>query len=181
MKIFASALEGVSINHNGKKLYLSQYLVEHKVNLQWNLLSYYYLRNHLDNATFIMDNSREVLIDSGAHSFQFGKKVNWVDYTKQYAEFISKYDKLNIVGYFEMDIENVVGYDKVLELRSILKSASSKIIPVWHPLRGIQEHEKMCSEYRGKVIAIGGFRNTDSNAKGVIQYCKRSLQRLANS
>lgn len=161
MKIFASALEGVSINYNGKKFYLSQYLVEHDVNLQWNLLSYYYLRNHLDNATFIMDNSREILIDSGAHSFQFGKKVSWVEYTQQYAEFIAKYDKLNIVGYFEMDIENIIGYDKVLQLREILESASDKIIPVWHPIRGIKDYEQMCQRYRGKVIAIGGFRNTD--------------------
>lgn len=172
MKIFASALEGVSVSNEGKKLYLSQYLVDHNVTLQWNLLSYFYLRNHMDNAVFIRDNSTEILIDSGAHSFQFGQKADWISYTKQYAEFITKYDKLNVVGYFEMDIENVIGYEKVLELREILESASNKIIPVWHPLRGINDYEKMCQKYANKIIAIGGFRNTDIRDHQFLSFLK---------
>ena len=135
-------------------------------------MSYFYLRNHSDNAEFIRDNSELLLIDSGAHSFQFGKKVEWEQYTKQYAEWIKRFDKKNVVGYFEMDIENVVGYKRVLELRKILEEATDKIIPVWHPLRGIDDYEKMCDRYRDRVVAIGGFRGTDIKDNQFLMFLK---------
>lgn len=97
--------------------------------LSWTLISYYYARKHNDNSVFIRDNSKELLVDSGAHSFQFGKKVKRKEYTEEYAEWIKKFDRPNVVGYFEIDVENVIGYDKVLELRKILEQATDKIIP----------------------------------------------------
>lgn len=60
-----------------------------------------------------------------------------------------------------MDVDNVIGYEKVLELRKILESVSNKIIPVWHKNRGVEEFKKTCQEYQNKVIAITGFRNED--------------------
>lgn len=172
MKIFASAIEAVSIKKDGERLYFAKYLVDKGVKLKWNLLSYYYLRNHYDNALFIRDNSELVIIDSGAHTFQFGKKVDFEAYTKQYAEFIKHFDSDNVVGYFEMDIENVIGYEKVLYLREILESVSDKIIPVWHPNRGIDDYLSMCQRYAGKVVAIGGFRRTDIKDNQFIMFLK---------
>lgn len=172
MKVFTSAIENMSINIDGKRIYFAEYCLQQGVNLKWNLLSYYYLRNHKDNAVFLRNNSDEILIDSGAHSFQFGKKVNWVEYTKEYAEWIKTYDAPNVVGYFEMDIENIIGYDKVKELRKILENASDKIIPVWHPDRGIDDYEEMCCEYHDKVIAIGGFRGTDIKDEQFLSFVK---------
>ena len=135
-------------------------------------MSYYYIKSKSELAELIRDNSKEILIDSGAHSFQKGKKVDWVEYTKQYAEFIKQFDRPNVVGYFEMDVDNIIGYDKVLELRKILESVSDKIIPVWHKNRGIDEFKKMCQDYEGKVIAITGFKNEDIQDHQYLMFLK---------
>lgn len=169
MKIFLSSLEqgGSSqskfIITDGKKVQMpsAYYFKEMGINFKWNLMSYYYIRNQLEVAEFIKNNSEEILIDSGAHSFQKGKKVDWVEYTKQYAEFIKKFDEPKVIGYFEMDVDNIIGYEKVLELRKILESVSDKIIPVWHKNRGIEDFKNMCKQYSGKIIAITGFKNED--------------------
>ena len=78
--------------------------------MKWNLMSFYYIRKNTDLANFIKKHSEEVMIDSGAHSFQKGKKVDWLEYTKQYAEFIKMFDDDKVVGYFEMDVDNVFRY-----------------------------------------------------------------------
>lgn len=153
MKIFLSAIEG------NKKLV--EKILQKTNKLNYSLMSFFYIKNKRDVAVLVRDNSKEVLIDSGAHSFQKGKKVNWEEYTRQYAEFIKEFDRPNVVGYFEMDVDNLIGYEKVLELRKILESVSNKIIPVWHKNRGIEEFKKMCQDYAGKVVAITGFKNED--------------------
>jgi len=125
-------------------------------------MSFYYIKkSNYDYVLRIRDNSELVIIDSGAHSFQKGTKVNWDEYTDKYCEFIKQFDRNNVVGYFEMDVDNIIGYQKVLELRKKLESVSNKIIPVWHKNRGIEEYKKMCKDYKGKVIAITGFKNED--------------------
>lgn len=171
MKIFLSALENGSTCYNSSKP-LAQFLLENNVKFNYNLMSYFYIKNKFDLAELIRSNSKEILIDSGAHSFQFGKKVDWLEYTKQYAEFIKKFDKPNVIGYFEMDVDNIIGYDKVLELRKILEQVSNKIIPVWHPNRGIDEYKEMCKQYHDKIIAIGGFRGTDIKDEQYIMFLK---------
>ncbi len=171
MKVFLSALENGSTCYNSKKS-LAQFLLENKIQFNYNLMSYFYIKNKKELAELIRNNSKEILIDSGAHSFQKGKKVDWVEYTKQYAEFIKEFDKPNVIGYFEMDVDNIIGYDKVLELRKILESASNKIIPVWHKNRGIEEFKKMCHDYQNKVIAITGFKNEDIKDEQYLMFLK---------
>lgn len=175
MKIFLSAIENSSCYQGGKyKTFVEYFMNEvHKgKKMKWNLMSYYYIQKRVELAEYVRDNSEEVLIDSGAHSFQKGTKVDWLAYTKQYAEFIKKYDRPNVVGYFEMDVDNVIGYDKVLELRKILERVSDKIIPVWHKNRGIKEFKKMCQDYAGKVIAITGFKNEDIQDHQYLMFLK---------
>lgn len=158
MKIFLSSLEnGVRYEpwcwlHNLDKL---------PFHLKWNLMSYYYIRNQRKRAQVIRDNSELIMIDSGAHSFQKGAKVKWEEYTEQYATFIKEFDRPNIVGYFEMDVDVIIGYERVLRLRRILQQATDKVIPVWHKTRGIKEFDRMCKEFSGKIIAISGFKNED--------------------
>lgn len=60
-----------------------------------------------------------------------------------------------------MDIDRVVGYEKVLQLRAVLESVSDKIIPVWHKNRGVEDYKAMCEKYAGKWIAVTGFKNED--------------------
>ena len=170
MKIFLSALDNGVVNLGEKSLpYL---LVRKNISMRWNLMSFCYVKNRLELAEFIRDNSEEVMVDSGAHSFQKGKKVDWDVYTEQYAQFIKKFDRPNVIGYFEMDVDNVLGYKKVLELRKKLEKVSDKIIPVWHKNRGIDDFYDMCKRYSGKIIAITGFRNEDITDEQYLMFLK---------
>ena len=161
MKVFLSGLEA-----SGEFEDINNRIDKYK----YILCSYYYLKQDIFNK--ILNKTELMIIDSGAHSFQKGKKVNWEQYTKEYAEFIKQNDNDKIVGYFEMDIDNIIGYDKVLELRKILEEVSNKIIPVWHKNRGIEDYKKMCQDYAGKIIAITGFKNEDIKDEQYLMFLK---------
>lgn len=155
MKIFLSALEASNVFET---------VIEGRIDrLYYTLMSYYYIRN-TKKFKRIIDLSEEVMIDSGAHSFQKGAKVDWEVYTKEYAEWIYNNDEDKILGYFEMDIDPA-GYPiaYVERLRSILERKSDKIIPVWHKGRGIEAFKKMCRNprNRNRIVAITGFKNED--------------------
>lgn len=167
MKIFLSALEA---SPDGQKII-------DNAKLLFNLMSFYFIRGKGRERAFqIRDKSELVLIDSGAHSFQKGTKVDWVEYTKQYAQFIKEFDNDKVLGYFEMDVDNIIGYDHVLELRAILEEASDKIIPVWHKNRGIADFKQMCQKYAGKIIAITGFKNEDIKDDQYLMFVKYAHQ-----
>lgn len=170
MKIFLSSLENASGTLGDKALPYT--IIERGIEMKWNLMSYFYIKSKIEFAEFIRDNSEEVMIDSGAHSFQKGKKVDWDKYTDEYAAFIKKFDRPNVVGYFEMDVDNIIGYQKVLKLREKLESVSDKIIPVWHKNRGIDDFHNMCKRYSGKIIAITGFRNEDITDEQYLMFLK---------
>lgn len=174
MKIFLSAIENTTSSKGAGVVTFAEYWLKKYPGkkMKWNLMSYFYIRKRESVAELIRDNSEEILIDSGAHSFQKGKKVNWEQYTLEYAEFIKKFDRPNVIGYFEMDVDNIIGYERVLELRKILEKVSDKIIPVWHKNRGIEEFKNMCKQYKGKIIAITGFRNEDIKDEQYIMFVK---------
>lgn len=96
------------------------------------------------------------LLDSGAFTFlqqSGGKNVDFDKYLNRYIDFINEYD---IQNFFELDIDAVVGYEKVLEYRKILEEKTGKkCIPVWHRSRGKKEFLKMCEEY--PYVALGGI------------------------
>ena len=165
MKVFLSGIE------SSEKTIIDEYIKDGK-KIDYCLTSFYYLRKKETLKNKLFDFANEIIVDSGAHSFQKGKQVDWVEYTKQYAEFIKKFDKPNVIGYFEMDVDNIIGYDKVLELRKILENVSNKIIPVWHKNRGIEEFKKMCHDYQNKVIAITGFKNEDIKDEQYLMFLK---------
>lgn len=176
MKVFLSSLENGQCCFNGsdgKRMESAYYLIEQGVRYKWNLMSFFYIgKKKYKLAEFIRDHSEEILIDSGAHSFQKGAKVKWDEYTQRYAEFIKRFDRPNVIGYFEMDVDNIIGYDKVLELRAVLERVSDKIIPVWHKNRGIPEYQRMCQQYSGKIVAITGFKNEDIRDEQYMMFLK---------
>lgn len=171
MKVFLSALENAQASGKNAKS-VAELLVQKGIKMNYNLMSFYYIKNKINLAKFIRDNSELILIDSGAHSFQKGKKVDWDKYTEQYAQFIKMFDKPNVIGYFEMDVDNIIGYEKVRELREKLEKVSDKIIPVWHKNRGIEEYKKMCKDYERKIIAITGFKNEDIKDEQYLMFLK---------
>jgi hypothetical protein len=130
------------------------------------LSSFYYLSKNTTKSVphlfeDVIRRCDEMLIDSGAHSFQKGVNVDWDTYTDAYAKWIAQHDRPDIRGYFEMDVDNIIGYNYVLKLRKKLLTVTDKIIPVWHKNRGIEDFKRMCHETKGDVIAITGFRNED--------------------
>ena len=165
MKIFLSALEASpEFKEIDKKI----------KNYYFNLLSYYYLRGN-DHYKNIITKSQNIMIDSGAHSFQKGVKVKWEEYTKEYAEWIKAHDEEKIIGYFEMDIDPAGhSMELVKELRKILMRQSDKIIPVWHKGRGIEDFKDMCQNpiHKNKVVAITGFKNEDIKDEDYIKFTK---------
>lgn len=165
MRIFLSGLEA-----SGEFEYINNAIPHYK----YILCSYYYLKQPIFQK--ILAKSELMLIDSGAHSFQKGKQVDWVDYTRRYAQWIEENDNPKILGYFEMDVDNIIGYSDVLKLRKILEAKSNKIIPVWHKNRGISEFKKMCQDYSGRLIAITGFKNEDIKDSQYIQFLKYAKQ-----
>lgn len=160
MKIFLSSLE----NNTAR--------IEKCSPMHYNLISYYYGRRCDDRVRQIIANSEEVMIDSGAHTFQKGTHVDWERYTDEYGEWIKAHDCSKIVGYFEMDVDNILGYDNVLRLRRRLERVSDKIIPVWHKNRGIENYREMCREYAGRVVAITGFKNEDIQDHQYLMFLK---------
>lgn len=95
------------------------------------------------------------LLDSGAFTFMNSNKgkIDFNQYLKDYINFINKYD---IKYFFELDIDSIVGHEKVKEMRAVLeKGTGKKCIPVWHKSRGLEEWRKLTKEY--DYVAIGGI------------------------
>lgn len=95
------------------------------------------------------------LLDSGAFTFMQNAKshVDWDEYLDGYIDFINRN---RVETFFELDIDSIVGYDRVLELRRRLeRNTGRQCIPVWHKSRGKDEFLRMCDEYG--YVAIGGI------------------------
>ena len=176
MKVFLSALENNwhNASHYGNLVQKCLAKFGRDKPFRYNLLSYYYIEHTKaeEIADLIRDNSEEILVDSGAHSFQKGIKVDFGAFTKRYADFIRRFDRPNVLGYFEMDVDNVLGYEAVLELRKILTGISDKIIPVWHPNRGLSDFYSMCKEYAGRIVAITGFKGMEIQDEQYVNFVK---------
>lgn len=148
MKIF---LAGV-IPFNEKKNIgggFDKAIIEHK---PYILESFYYADADTERLLPLFG---DFMLDSGAFTFMQSSKshVVWEEYIERYADFINRN---HIEKFFELDIDSVVGYQKVIEYRRRLEKLTGRqCIPVWHTSRGAEEFQKMCSEYN--YVAIGGI------------------------
>ena len=93
------------------------------------LQSFYYADDW--TSSVLIPNCKRFLLDSGAFTFMQASKVgkvNWDECVERYAAFINA----NKVQYFfELDIDSIVGYDRVLQLRTKLENLTGrKCIPV---------------------------------------------------
>lgn len=116
------------------------------------LESFYYIR---DYQIPLIHSAELFLLDSGAFTFMSNSKkaVDWNEYLERYIQFINEND---VKYFFELDIDSVVGYERVKELRRKLENGTGKkCIPVWHKSRGIEEFKQLCEDY--DYIAIGGL------------------------
>lgn len=97
----------------------------------------------------------DFLLDSGAFTFMSGNGGNpdWDNYLERYAGFINRN---KIKKFFELDIDAVVGYERVKVFRKKLEYLTgTQCIPVWHRSRGMDDFRRMCDEY--DYVAIGGI------------------------
>ena len=102
----------------------------------------------------ILPNCADFMLDSGAFTFmQTRENVDWNEYVKDYCAFIKKH---RIKKFFELDIDFIVGHDRVKDLRHRIEDiVGLPPIPVWHNSRGADEFVRMCEEY--DYVAIGGL------------------------
>jgi len=109
------------------------------------------------------------LLDSGAFTFMKQSSrtnVDWDKYLKKYINFINKY---NIKLFFELDIDSVVGLEKVRKMRKKLeKETGKKSIPVWHKNRGKENYIKLVKNY--DYIAYGGFLTDGISTQKNLKY-----------
>lgn len=119
---------------------------------KYSLASFYNIREW---QIPFLKSCEDFLLDSGAFTFMNSRKgqVDFEEYIKRYADFINKYE---IKNFFELDVDSIKGYSKVLKYRKKLEMLTGRqCIPVWHKSRGISEYLRMCDEY--KYVAIGGI------------------------
>lgn len=136
---------------------LPSYKHELTKKLKYALESFYYIRQW--QIEYIDNHWEMFLLDSGAFSFLSDPKkiVNLEKYINDYIAFINKYD---IKYFFELDIDALVGIDKVEKIRYKLeRETGKKCIPVFHKSRGKQYWLDMIKNY--DYVAIGGFAMKD--------------------
>ena len=118
------------------------------------LESFYYITPWQER---MIPHFKSFILDSGAFTLftdkSKGNGIRWEEYVDRYADFVRKN---NVSLFFELDIDSLVGYRKVLELRDRLeRRAGRQCIPVWHRSRGKAEFLKSCESH--KYVAIGGI------------------------
>lgn len=115
------------------------------------LESFYEVRND-KKAVDMLPYYGDYLLDSGAYTFMnSGGHEDWEAYIERYADFVVKN---NIQKFFELDIDSIVGYDKVKEFRYRLERLTNRAcIPVWHKSRGLEDFFRVSEEY--SYIGIG--------------------------
>lgn len=129
------------------------------------LFSFYYIQEIEPYLPY----AKSIIIDSGGFTFQSNtnSKLTPDKFFNQYKNFISKVHEMDVVeGIFELDIDNLVGYDKVKEYRSELFEITDKIIPVWHNTLGLQEYKNMCEEFDFIAIPCVNDNAVKRNAYG---------------
>ena len=119
---------------------------------------------------------KDYLLDSGALPF-FTKghsktMAEWDRYVDSYIDFINAWD---VHHFFELDIDRIVGLEKVEEFRRRIESKTGKqSIPVWHSNRGWQYFVNMCKEY--SYVSIGGIAK-NPNGKAIEKIFLGSFRR----
>ena len=127
---------------------------------KYKLESFFYIKDKMND--FLDSN---FLLDSGAFTFMNSKKnIDWDSYIDRYIEFINLN---NIKYFFELDIDSIVGLDKVKKITKYIESKTNKqCIPVWHKSRGLDYWRGLVKDYN--YISIGGIVSKEITKKEFI-------------
>lgn len=134
------------VNNVGKKAHIPDKAAN--INI---LMSFYYID---DVVVRLIPRFKNFMLDSGAFTYLIsGKHVDWDEYVSRYIAFIKEH---KIEKFFELDIDPLIGYEKVKKIRQRIEHETGKqCIPVWHRSRGKEEFFRMCNEY--PYVALGGI------------------------
>lgn len=117
------------------------------------LESFYYADDWTEKTIPLLES---FMLDSGAFTFmtsKASKTLNWDQYIEEYADFINRN---NVSLFYELDIDSIVGYERVKQMRSkLIQLTGKQPIPVWHISRGKEEFFRMCNEF--PYVALGGL------------------------
>lgn len=145
------------------KLFLAATHVSADITKKWKPLyvleSFQYIRSwQIDERR----NWKGFMLDSGAFTFLTIAKrqnvsIDWDKYLDSYIRFINENQ---VEHFFELDIDKIVGYAAVKQMRKRLERRTGRqCIPVWHRSRGLEEFRNLCAEY--DYVAIGGLAIKD--------------------
>lgn len=117
------------------------------------LESYYYVKPW---QTERMGRFKRFLLDSGAFTALYGAGMAAEDLPSYVDAYIGYISENKVPHFFEMDVDRIVGYRRVLEFRrEIEQQTGTRCIPVWHLERGKRDFQQMCADY--PYVAIGGI------------------------
>lgn len=120
------------------------------------LFSYYEFRNRKEQEIhYILRNTDEVIVDSGAFTFMnSGKVVKWKNYVDEYIDFIKRY---NIKNFIELDLYGILGLEKTEKIRRRIETKTEKqSIPVYHGTLPISYFRTLCQNYPYVAVSATG-------------------------
>lgn len=159
---------------NGKQRIIEEFMpFEHRgktidVHSLSILDTFFYRRN---NPPTYIHKVKNFLLDSGAFTFMMNKGSAKVDtdidsYVDKYIGFINDND---VSQFIELDIDLVVGLEKVEQIRRRLESRTQRqCIPVWHIWRGKQYFLDMVKEY--PRVCFGGLMSDGLSVNTIEKY-----------
>ena len=139
------------------------------------LESFYYIKDWMRP---YIQNHWDFLLDSGAFTFlMISKKqhqnVDWDAYLNRYAEFINEN---KIEHFIELDIEGIVGMEKMESMRKDLERMTGKqSIPVFHKERGKDYWLGMVRDYG--YVALGGLTDLHKKTTKICKYISQEAHR----
>lgn len=95
------------------------------------------------------DEGYNIFMDSGAYSFAVSKKAKSTDldtYFEKYLDYCIQ-NKDYIEMCVELDIDILIGTEKVEQWRDIMFDKGLNPIVVWHPIRGWEKWVQHCKDY----------------------------------
>lgn len=169
MKVFLAGFCDIGVIPKQTKLDLLKEAEERKIHKPYMLESFFYCDEETER---LIPYFGDFILDSGAFTFcgtgNFDK-LKFDEYIEKYADFIKRN---KVEKFFELDVDSIMGYEKVLEYRERLERLTGKQpIPVWHISRGKEEFIRHCDEY--PYVALGGYvaaiKSSDPRQKAYVR------------
>lgn len=154
----------------------------------YRLVSYFYAKDLPDpknQLASLVDNPRDLVMDSGLFSFMFGAEQGTMpatyeayrDYTRRYLDDLANWGvDCHLV---EADTQRLLGMDATLRLREEFKPLGSRVMYVWHRPEGFDGLIKLAREHDYICLSIPELRMLASGGKSSLGQ-SGTVERLCN-